>query len=216
LHAGNLHQYLGVRKYHLEAEQQHDAVGIATGLAWTEAGGDIVHIEATLMEGKGQLTLTGSLGEVMKESAQAALSYIRARARSLRIGQKYFQQFDLHIHVPAGAIPKDGPSAGIAMATALVSVFTGTPVDHTVAMSGEITLRGQVLAVGGIKEKVLAARRAGVESVILPQANRPDLEDIPAKIRRGLRMVFADTVDEVLAVALAPPARRARRQPVGA
>jgi ATP-dependent Lon protease len=203
IQAGNLRHYLGVRKYHLEAEHQHDAVGVTTGLAWTEAGGDIVHVEATLMEGKGQLTLTGSLGEVMKESAQAALSYIRAHAPMLQIDQKYFHAFDLHIHVPAGAIPKDGPSAGIAMATALVSVLTGTPVSHTVAMSGEITLRGQVLAVGGIKEKVLAAKRAGVEAVILPQANRPDLEDIPVKIRRGLRIVFVDTVDEVLASALA-------------
>jgi ATP-dependent Lon protease len=202
IQAGNLHHYLGVRKYHLEAEQQHDTIGVATGLAWTEAGGDIVHIEATRMEGKGQLTLTGSLGEVMKESAQAALSYIRARARALRIAQKYFHAFDLHIHVPAGAIPKDGPSAGIAMATALVSVLTSTPVSHTVAMSGEITLRGQVLAVGGIKEKVLAAKRAGVECVILPQANRPDLEEIPVKIRRGLHIAFVENVDEVLATAL--------------
>jgi ATP-dependent Lon protease len=139
----------------------------------------------------------------MKESAQAALSYIRARARALRIAQKYFHAFDLHIHVPAGAIPKDGPSAGIAMATALVSVLTSTPVSHTVAMSGEITLRGQVLAVGGIKEKVLAAKRAGVECVILPQANRPDLEEIPVKIRRGLHIAFVENVDEVLATALA-------------
>jgi ATP-dependent Lon protease len=208
VHTGNLHHYLGIRKYHREAEQQHDAVGMATGLAWTEAGGEIVHVEATLMEGKGQLTLTGSLGEVMKESAQAALSYTRARALQLRIPQQRFQGCDLHIHVPAGAIPKDGPSAGIAMATALVSVLTATPVSHTVAMTGEITLRGQVLAVGGIKEKVLAARRTGVECVILPRDNRPDLEDLPAKIRRDLRVVFVDTMDEVLLAALAPQQQR--------
>jgi ATP-dependent Lon protease len=204
VHIGNLPQYLGVRKYQREAEQQHDAVGVATGLAWTEAGGEIMHIEATLMEGKGQLMLTGSLGEVMKESAQAALSYTRARAQAFHIPQQRFQTCDLHIHVPAGAIPKDGPSAGIAMATALVSVLTATPVSHTVAMTGELTLRGQVLAVGGIKEKVLAARRTGVQCVVLPQANRPDLEDLPAKIRRDLRFVFVETMDEALAATLAP------------
>jgi ATP-dependent Lon protease len=205
VHPANLQHYLGVRKYSQENGQQHDAVGIATGLAWTEAGGDLVHIEATRMPGKGQLTLTGSLGEVMKESAQAALSYIRARANAFHIVPEAFQHYDLHIHVPAGATPKDGPSAGVAMTTALVSVLTGTPVAHTVAMSGEITLRGQVLAVGGIKEKVLAAKRLGIESVILPQANRPDFEDMPSKIRRSLRVRFVETVDEVLATALVAP-----------
>jgi ATP-dependent Lon protease len=163
-----------------------------------------MYIEATLMEGKGRLTLTGSLGEVMKESAQAALSYTRARAQAFHIPQQRFQTCDLHIHVPAGAIPKDGPSAGIAMATALVSVLTATPISHLVAMTGEITLRGQVLAVGGIKEKILAARRAGVQCVVLPQANRPDLEELPAKIRHALRFVFVETMDEALAATLAP------------
>jgi ATP-dependent Lon protease len=210
VHAGNLSQYLGVRKFHREVEQQHDAVGVATGLAWTEAGGEVMHVEATLMEGKGQLTLTGSLGEVMKESAQAALSYIRSRARELHIPHKRFRDNDLHIHVPAGASPKDGPSAGIAMATALVSILTSTPIDHTIAMSGEITLRGQVLAVGGVKEKVLAAKRAGIQCVILPLMNRPDLEEIPAKNRRGLRCVFVDTVAEVFATALKAASRRPR------
>ena len=208
VHAGNLPQYLGVRKFHREVEQQHDAVGVATGLAWTEAGGEVMHVEATLMEGKGQLTLTGSLGEVMKESAQAALSYIRTRAQELQIPHKRFRENDLHIHVPAGAIPKDGPSAGIAMATALVSILTSTPIDHTIAMSGEITLRGQVLAVGGVKEKVLAAKRAGIQCVILPLTNRPDVEEISAKHRRGLRCVFVDTVDEVFAAALKTEQRR--------
>lgn len=208
VNAGNIHRYLGVRKYLSESEQQHDEVGVATGLAWTETGGEIMHIEATSMEGKGQLILTGYLGDVMKESAQAALSYIRAQAQQLAIAQKLFRERDLHIHVPAGAIPKDGPSAGIAMATALVSALTGTPVHHTVAMSGEITLRGQILAVGGIKEKILAAKRAGIQCIILPDDNRPEVEDMPAKIYRDLRVVFVNTVDEVLAVALPSPKRR--------
>jgi ATP-dependent Lon protease len=217
VHSGNLQQYLGIRKYHQEIEQQHDAVGVATGLAWTEAGGEVMHVEATLMEGKGQLTLTGSLGEVMKESAQAALSYIRTRARELHIPHKRFREHDLHIHVPAGAIPKDGPSAGVAMATALVSVLTETPIDHTLTMSGEITLRGQVLAVGGVKEKVLAAKRAGMQGVILPRDNQPDLEELSAKNRRGLRFIFVKTMDEVFATALKPASRRSRvRLPLGA
>jgi ATP-dependent Lon protease len=207
---GNLQHYLGVRKYLLETEQQHDTIGVATGLAWTEAGGEVMHVEATLMQGKGLLTLTGSLGEVMKESAQAALSYIRARAQELQIAPERFRDCDLHIHVPAGAIPKDGPSAGIAMATALVSVLTSTPIDHTLAMSGEITLRGQVLAVGGVKEKVLAAKRAGIQCVILPQGNRPDLEELPATNRRGLRFMFVNTVDEGLTAALKTKPRRPR------
>jgi ATP-dependent Lon protease len=201
---GNLPHYLGVRKYHLEVEQQHDAVGVATGLAWTEFGGEVMYVEATLMQGKGQLTLTGSLGEVMKESAQAALSYIRTRAQALQIAPERFREYDLHIHVPAGAIPKDGPSAGIALAATLVSVLTSTPIDHTLAMTGEITLRGQVLAIGGVKEKVLAAKRAGMQCVTLPRGNRPDLEELPAVNRRGLRFMFVDTMDEVLAAALKP------------
>jgi ATP-dependent Lon protease len=204
VHTGNLHRYLGVRKYLPEAEQHHDEVGVVTGLAWTEAGGEIMHVEATVMAGKGQLTLTGSLGDVMKESAQAALSYTRARAHELGIPQKRFRESDLHIHVPAGAIPKDGPSAGVAMATALISALSTIPVSHIVAMSGEITLRGQILAVGGIKEKVLAAKRSGVQCIVLPHSNRPELEGMPAKIRRDLRVVFVDTMDQVLAVALAP------------
>jgi ATP-dependent Lon protease len=212
VHAGNLHRYLGVRKYLPEVEQQHDEVGVATGLAWTEAGGELIHVEATVMEGKGQLILTGYLGDIMKESAQAALSYTRTRAPELGIAQKLFRERDLHIHVPAGAIPKDGPSAGIAMATALVSVLTATPVCHTVAMSGEITLRGQILAVGGVKEKLLAAKRAGVQCVILPCGNRPDLEEIPAKVRRDLHIVFVSTMDEVLRTALVPKARRSQER----
>ena len=203
VHTRNVHRSLGVRKYLPEVEQQRDEVGVATGLAWTEAGGVVVHAEATLMEGTGQLLLTGHLGEVMKESAQAALSYTRARARDLGIAQTVFRACDLHIHVPAGAIPKDGPSAGITLAVALISTLTATPVRHTVAMTGEITLRGQVLPVGGVKEKLLAAKRAGLQCVVLPHGNRQDVADMLPKLRRGLRVVFARTMDEVLAVALA-------------
>lgn len=204
IHSRNVHHFLGTRKYLPEVEQQRDEIGVATCLAWTEAGGVVMHAEATVMEGTGQLLLTGHLGEVMKESAQAALSYTRARARDLGIQHRVFRECDLHIHVPAGAIPKDGPSAGITLATALISALTATPIAHTVAMSGEITLRGQVLPVGGIKEKILAAKRAGVQCVVLPYANRQDIADIAPKLRRGLRLVFARTMDEVLAVALAP------------
>jgi ATP-dependent Lon protease len=193
-----------MRKYLPEVEQQRDEIGVATSLAWTEAGGVMMHAEATVMDGTGQLLLTGHLGEVMKESAQAALSYTRARARDLGIAPTVFRECDLHIHVPAGAIPKDGPSAGITLAVALISALTATPVCHTVAMSGEITLRGQVLPVGGVKEKMLAAKRAGVQCVVLPEGNRQDVTDIPPKLRRGLHFVFARTMDEVLAVALAP------------
>jgi ATP-dependent Lon protease len=204
IHTGNVHRALGMRKYLSEVEQQRDEIGVATSLAWTEAGGVMMHAEATMMDGTGQLLLTGHLGEVMKESAQAALSYTRARAQALGITPTVFRERDLHIHIPAGAIPKDGPSAGITLAVALVSVLTATPVLHTVAMSGEITLRGQVLPVGGVKEKILAAKRAGVQCVVLPEGNRQDVMEIQPKLRRGLRFVFVRTMDEVLAVALEP------------
>jgi len=215
IHTGNVHRWLGMRKYLPEVEQQRDEIGVAASLAWTEAGGVMMHAEATVMEGTGQLLLTGSLGEVMKESAQAALSYTRSRARDLGIPQTVFRECDLHIHVPAGAITKDGPSAGITLAVALISALTATPVCHTVAMSGEITLRGQVLPVGGVKEKLLAAKRAGVQCVVLPEGNRQDVVDIPPKLRRGLRFVFARTMDEVLAVALTPQRDLLAPSPVG-
>ena len=204
IHTGNVHRTLGIRKYLPEMEQLRDEIGVATGLAWTETGGVMMHVEATVMEGTGQLLLTGQLGDVMKESAQAALSYTRARARALGIVQTRFRECDLHIHLPAAAIPKDGPSAGITLATALISALTETPIDHTVAMSGEITLRGQVLPVGGVKDKVLAAKRAGVQCLVFPEGNRQDVADIPARLRRGLRFVFVRIMDEVLAVALLP------------
>ncbi|HEY7708718.1 MAG TPA: endopeptidase La [Candidatus Entotheonella sp.] len=204
VHRGNLHRYLGIRPYFPQVEPQQSEVGVALGLAWAESGGELIHVEATTMAGKGKLVLTGQLGDVMQESAHAALSYMRARASDLDIDPTAFRTLDLHIHVPAGAIPKDGPSAGITMATALVSALIAAPVSHTVAMTGEITLRGRVLPVGGVKEKVLAAQRAGLSCVILPQGNRKDLEDLPAKTRRQLRFVFVDTMDEVLASALVP------------
>jgi ATP-dependent Lon protease len=200
----NIPDYLGVPKHENESEEKKDLVGIAKGLAWTECGGDIIHIEATLMKGKGGMTLTGHLGDVMKESAHAALSYIRSRGRQFNLTPSIFARHDIHIHVPAGAIPKDGPSAGITMATALASVFTNTPVRHDVAMTGEVTLRGRVLPIGGLKEKILAAKRVGLYTVIIPERNRKDFSDIPKHLLKGMTLVFADTMDEVLKAALRP------------
>jgi ATP-dependent Lon protease len=209
----NLHKYLGVPKYLPEAELDKDEVGVATGLAWTESGGDVLYIEATVMKGKGQLTLTGHLGDVMKESAQAALSYVRSREKTLNINPDMFSKQDLHIHVPAGAIPKDGPSAGITMATAIASALSGIPVRRDLAMTGEITLRGRVLPIGGLKEKILAAKRARLTTVILPWRNKKDLEEIPKHLLKGIQLSFADTMDDVMKVALrrkapAPPAKK--------
>src|SRR5256885_1333585 len=195
-------KYLGVPKHHSESDEKKDLVGVATGLAWTESGGDIIHIEATIVKGKGTLTLTGHLGDVMKESAQAALSYVRSRDRPLGIKPDVFAAHDIHIHVPAGAITKDGPSAGITMATALASAFTNTRVRHDVAMTGEVTLRGRVLQIGGLKEKILAAKRVGICTVILPERNQKDLADIPKHLLKGMTFVFADTMEEVLRAAL--------------
>jgi ATP-dependent Lon protease len=195
-------KYLGVPKHENEGEEKKDLIGVAKGLAWTECGGDIIHIEATLMKGKGVLTLTGHLGDVMKESAHAALSYIRSRARQLKINPDSFARQDIHIHVPAGAIPKDGPSAGITMASALASAFTNTPLRHDIAMTGEVTLRGRVLQIGGLKEKILAAKRVGIYTVIMPDRNRKDLTDIPKHLLQGMTFVFADTMEEVLRAAL--------------
>ncbi|HET6513981.1 MAG TPA: endopeptidase La [Thermodesulfovibrionales bacterium] len=198
----NLHRFLGVPKYLPEEEMEKDEVGVSTGLAWTETGGDIIYIEATTMKGKGSLTLTGQLGDVMKESAQAALSYVRSRAKSLGISDDVFSKTDIHIHVPAGAIPKDGPSAGITMATAIASAFTGKPVSKHIAMTGEVTLRGRVLPIGGLKEKTLAAKRMGIKRVVIPSRNRKDLEDIPKYIKKDMEFIFADTMEDVLKVSL--------------
>jgi ATP-dependent Lon protease len=208
----NLSHYLGPIKFLRETESKTDEIGVATGLAWTETGGDVIHVEATTMKGKGNLILTGHLGEVMKESAQAALSYTRARSNELGIEEEFYTRNDIHVHVPAGAIPKDGPSAGITMATALVSTLTKIPVRREVAMTGEITLRGKVLPVGGIKEKVLAAKRAGICQIIIPSQNKKDMQDIPANVRRKVDFVFADMIDDVLEVALTQPVFAKQRE----
>ena len=205
--AGNVSSFLGAPRFLPEEEMIRDEVGVATGLAWTETGGDILYIEATTMLGKGNLTLTGHLGDVMKESAQAALSFIRSRAKSMGIKPEVFSKIDLHIHVPAGAIPKDGPSAGITMATAIASALTGKKIKRTCAMTGEITLRGRVLPIGGLKEKALAAKRHGIKTVIIPARNKKDLEDIPKYVMKDMEFVPVETVDEVFEVALISKAK---------
>ena len=204
----HLTELLGVPKFRPATSDKKNEVGIATGLAWTEVGGEILTTEATLMKGRGKLTLTGKLGDVMQESAQAALSYIRSRTQLLGIDEEFYRKYDIHIHVPEGAIPKDGPSAGITLATALASLLTKTPVRGDIAMTGEITLRGKVLAIGGVKEKVLAAHRLGIRTIILPRDNEKDLADVPEDIQKLLEFKLVDTMDEVLQYALereAPP-----------
>ncbi|MDI6906446.1 MAG: endopeptidase La, partial [Thermoanaerobacterales bacterium] len=198
----NIEQFLGAPRFRYGVAEQDDQVGVATGLAWTETGGDTLAIEVTVCRGKGALTLTGKLGEVMRESAQAAYSYLRSRAKSLGIDESFNEKVDVHIHVPEGATPKDGPSAGITMATALASALSGRKVRHDVAMTGEITLRGRVLPIGGLKEKVLAAHRAGIKTVILPAENRKDMEEIPANVKSRMEFVPVEHMDEVLARAL--------------
>ena len=198
----NVHSFLGAPKFLPEAEQEHHEIGVATGLAWTSAGGEILYVEASLSKGRGNLTLTGQLGDVMKESAQAAVSYARAHAKKLDIEEDFYQKLDIHIHVPAGAIPKDGPSAGITMATALISALTKRAVSRDVAMTGEITLRGRVLPIGGLKEKSLAAFRAGIKTIIIPERNAKDLDEIPKVLRRKLQWVLAESMSDVLKSAL--------------
>ncbi|MEW6100171.1 MAG: endopeptidase La [Pseudomonadota bacterium] len=205
VHKADLEAILGPAKFEHETALRSGLPGVATGLAWTPVGGDILFIEATRVAGSGRLILTGQLGDVMKESAQAALTLIKARAPELRVPAAMFDGIDLHLHVPAGAIPKDGPSAGIAMFVALASLFTDRPVRHDVAMTGEISLRGLVLPVGGIKEKVLAALRAGVSTVMLPRRNRKDLHEVPASAQEALRFVWLDTVDDAVTAALGDP-----------
>jgi ATP-dependent Lon protease len=200
--AEHLHDYLGNARFFAETAIRIDRPGVVTGLAWTPTGGDILFIEATMMPGNKQLTLTGQLGDVMKESAQAALSYVRSQAEQLGINKDFFEKTDIHIHVPAGAIPKDGPSAGVTMTTAIVSMLTGRVAKHDLAMTGEITLRGKVMPIGGVKEKVLAAKRAGITTVILPEKNKNDLDDVPEELRKEMKFIFVDTIDQVIDSAL--------------
>jgi len=213
----NLQHYLGPPKYLPEMDQEESQVGLSTGLAWTSVGGEVLYIEATLLEGKGDLIITGQIGDVMQESARAAVTYARAHRKDFGIKKDFFENLDIHIHVPAGAIPKDGPSAGIAMATALLSAITNRPVDTEVAMTGEITLRGRVLPIGGLREKSLGALRAGIKTIIIPEKNRNELSEIPKNVKRKIKFLPVSTIDEVLAIALgdkikAPAASKTRKR----
>lgn len=198
----NIEKFLGTKKYRYDKANERNEVGIATGLAWTPVGGETLSIEVTLMSGNGKLELTGQLGDVMKESAKAGMSFIRSRVEQFKIDKEFYKNYDIHIHVPEGAIPKDGPSAGITLATAMISALTGIPVKKNVAMTGEITLRGRILPIGGLKEKVIAAHRAGITTVIIPVDNKKDIEDIPENVRKKMKFVVASDMDTVLSTAL--------------
>jgi len=204
-------EYLGARRYRHEVTEEDHEVGVAAGLAWTPVGGEVLFVEASVLPGKGGLNLTGQVGDVMKESAQAALTYVRSRWDSLDLDENFHEKKDVHIHVPAGAVPKDGPSAGITMATVLASVFTNRPIRKDVAMTGEVTLRGKVMPIGGVRDKVFAAHRAGVKTVVLPADNRNDVSEIPDSVRKGLRLVFVSHMDQVLETALF---KRPRKPPL--
>ncbi|MBV1912919.1 MAG: endopeptidase La, partial [Cycloclasticus sp.] len=198
----NLNKYLGVKRFDFGKAEENNQIGQVTGLAWTEVGGELLTIESAITEGKGKLTLTGKLGDVMQESIQAALTVVRSRAATLGLKPDFYQSNDIHVHVPEGATPKDGPSAGVGMCTALVSSLTGIPVLADVAMTGEITLRGEVLPIGGLKEKLLAALRGGITTVIIPHQNEKDLVEMPANIKQGLKIIPVRWIDEVFDVAL--------------
>ncbi len=203
--AAKVTEYLGVPRFRPTLMEEHNEIGVATGLAWTEVGGEILVTEATLMPGKGHLRLTGKLGDVMQESAHAAMSYVRSKSEEFGIPKDFNRKTDVHVHVPEGAIPKDGPSAGITLATALVSAIARVPTRKEFAMTGEITLRGKVLPIGGVKEKVLAAHRAGLKNIILPKDNEKDLADIPKNVLDALDIYMVETMDEVLKLALESP-----------
>jgi ATP-dependent Lon protease len=203
--ADNLADYLGVPRYRFGQAEGEDQVGVVTGLAWTEVGGEMLSIEAVMLPGKGKVTSTGKLGDVMKESIQAAESFVKSRAVQYGIKPTLFERRDIHVHVPEGATPKDGPSAGIAMVTSIVSALTGTPVRRDIAMTGEVTLRGRVLPIGGLKEKLLAALRAGIKTVLIPKENEKDLAEIPDNVKKALEILPVATVDEVMTTALSRP-----------
>jgi ATP-dependent Lon protease len=202
LSKNDLQDYLGVQKFNYGEAENKDRVGVVTGLAWTEVGGEILKIESVIMPGKGKMQITGKLGEVMQESVKAAKSYIRSKSLDFGIVPPLFEKKDFHIHVPEGATPKDGPSAGVAMITSIVSAITEIPVDKSVAMTGEITLRGVVLPIGGLKEKLLAAHRAGIKKVLIPEENKKDLKEVPEIIKKGIEIITVNNVEEVLKIAL--------------
>ena len=197
-----MHELLGVPRYRRPLRDDKDHIGLTNGLAWTEVGGTLLPVEATVMPGKGKLMLTGKLGEVMQESAHAGMSYVRSKAKEFGLDADFYDKFDIHIHIPEGAVPKDGPSAGITMATSIVSALTKRSVKAYVAMTGELTLGGRVLPVGGLKEKLLAAKEAGMEQVLIPVENEKDLKDTPKEILRGLKIHMVEHMDEIIAYAL--------------
>jgi ATP-dependent Lon protease len=197
-----IEKYLGPVQFRDQEHEKSDAIGVARSMAWTAAGGDILSIEVSVVPGSGKLQLTGKLGDVMQESAHAAMSYLRSRANALEIDPERFEKTDVHLHVPSGAVPKDGPSAGITIALALVSAFTRRPVRHDIAMTGEVTLRGRVLPIGGLREKILAAHRHGLRDVIVPSLNEKDLVELPAKTLKEMNVIFVDHMDDVLSNAL--------------
>src|SRR5690606_17693279 len=211
----DVHDYLGVPRYEYSLAEEQDEVGVATGAAVTSVGGDLLSIEVTLMEGKGELILTGQLGDVMQESARAAMSYARTNRETLGIPEGFFEKHNVHVHIPAGAIPKDGPSAGITMATALISALTGRKVRKDVAMTGEITLRGKVLPIGGLREKTLAAHRGGIKTFLLPKRNAKDLSELPDIVKKELELIEVSHLDEVLEVAFVNNPTKRRRKSSG-
>ncbi len=208
----DVQKYLGAPKFVRELAERVARVGVAPGLAWTPTGGDVLFIEATKMKGKGNLSLTGHLGDVMKESVQAAYSYIRTIAKKLDLDESAFDNVDVHVHVPSGAVPKDGPSAGIVMAAAISSLFTGRPVKPRIAMTGEITLRGMLLPIGGLKEKSLGAYRAGIKTIILPEANKKDIDEIPEELKKKLTYKFVKTIDEAIKLILETPKKKSKKK----